>query len=143
MKILLSAVLLAAPVLAQTSLNSAPPLDADSSAANFSTTADGSPILTWLEESKDGDSTSLEYSIFQKGAWSPARPIAVKRPFFHHPAEVPEVIGLSGGTLLAHWIETPEGADEAEFIYVSASKDGVKWSKPEVIHKDRKFLLHG
>jgi hypothetical protein len=131
------ALLVAAPAFGQS------PLSDDSSAANLTTAADGSPLLSWLQESKEGDSTSLQYSIMKGGTWSPARTIAAKRPFFHHPAELPEVISLSSGTLLAHWIETPEGGDEAEFIYVSASKDGVKWSTPTVAHKDRSMVQHG
>jgi hypothetical protein len=118
------------------------PLDAGSSQANWSTAADGSPLLSWVEEGKDG-SFSLRYSLLHGGNWSAARVIASKRPFFHHPAELPEVITLGGGTLLAHWIETPKEGSEAEFIYVSASKDGVKWSAPAIAHKDRSDVQHG
>lgn len=137
MKTALLAVLLALPAFCQT------PLDSDSSAANLSLAADGSPLLSWLQESKDGDSTSLEYSAYKNGVWGSARTIAAKRPFFHHPAELPALTALPNGTLLAHWIETPEGADEAEFVYVSASKDGLKWSAPAVAHKDRSMVQHG
>jgi hypothetical protein len=136
-KILLIAALLSLPAFCQA------PLDDDSSAANWATAADDSPMLTWLEESKDGDSTSLLYSVMKNGGWSPAVTVAAKRPFFHHPAELPEIVTLPGGMMLAHWIETPEGGDDAEFIYVSASKDGVKWSAPAVAHKDRGMVQHG
>ncbi len=117
------------------------PLDGDSSMANLSVAPDGSPLLTWVEE---GDGVpSLRYSVLKGGAWTPSRIIASKRLFFHHPAELPEVIALPGGAMLAHWIEVPKDDSEAEFVLISASKDGIKWSAPAVVNKDRTNVQHG
>ncbi|HWE49544.1 MAG TPA: exo-alpha-sialidase [Bryobacteraceae bacterium] len=118
------------------------PAGPDSLQANWSTAADGSPLLSWVEKSKDGFDT-LRYAVHRGSAWSEARTIAAHRHFFHHPAELPEVIALSGGPLLAHWVELPKEDSEAEFLYVSASADGVHWSTPRVAHKDTSLVQHG
>src|SRR5580658_262780 len=69
----------------------ASPAGPDSLQANWSVAADGSPLLSWVEKSKDGFDT-LRYAIHRGGAWSEAHTIAAHRHFFHHPAELPEVI---------------------------------------------------
>jgi hypothetical protein len=109
----------------------------------WSTLPDGTPVLSWIEKSKEG--YSLKYSVHHGAAWSEPRTIAAGRKFFRHPAEVPEVIALSDGTLVAHWIEQPSGAgdSDAEYAYVSASHDGIKWTAPVMAHKDRSPVQHG
>ena len=118
------------------------PSAAGSVQANFSATADGSPLLSWIETQKDG-SYILKYSTRRGAQWAEARTIAAHRHFFRQPAESPEVITLSDGTLLAHWVEMPDEASEAEFTYVSVSKDGLKWTPPVLAHKDRSMVQHG
>jgi hypothetical protein len=118
------------------------PAGPDSLQANWSVAADGSPLLSWVEKSKDGFNT-LRYAIHHGSGWTEARTIAAHRHFFHHPAELPEVIALSGGPLLAHWVELPKEGSEAEFLYVSASADGVRWTTPRVAHKDTSLVQHG
>src|SRR5271166_3802203 len=109
---------------------------------NWSATPEGNPLLSWVEKAKDG-SYSLRYAILRGSQWSEPRTVAAHRHFFRHPAEVPEVISLSGGSLLAHWVETRPESSEAEFVFVSASQDGMHWAQPVVAHKDRKPVLHG
>jgi hypothetical protein len=99
------------------------PAGPGSSQANWSVAQDGSPLLSWVEPQKDG-SFSLRYAVRHGADWSEARTIVAKRPFFHHPAEVPGVVALSGGAFLAHWIELPNAHGEAEALYVSSSRDG-------------------
>ena len=118
------------------------PAAPDSLQANWSVAADGSPLLSWVEKSKDG-SDSLRYAIHHGSGWTEARTVAAHRHFFHQPAELPEVIALSGGPLMAHWVELPKEGSEAEFLYVSASADGVKWTTPRVAHKDTSLVQHG
>ena len=120
----------------------ASPAGTGSLQANLSAAADGSPLLSWVEKSSDGFD-SLRYAIHRGPAWTEARTIVAHRHFFHHPAELPEVIALSGGSLLAHWVELPKEGSEAEFLYVSASGDGVKWTSPRLAHKDTSLVQHG
>jgi hypothetical protein len=97
--------------------------------ASWSTAADGSPLLSWIETQKD-ESYTLKYAVRKGSQWSEPRTIAAHRQFFRQPAELPEVISLSDGTLLAHWVEAPSEGSEAEFSYVAASHDGLRWTAP-------------
>src|SRR5579871_1664350 len=118
------------------------PSGAESLQAHWGTASDGSPLLSWLEKSKDG-SLSLRYAIRRGGQWSEAHTIVAKRQFFRQPAESPSVISFPNGSLLAEWVELPPGSDEAENLYVSASKDGTKWTTPVMAHRDRSPVQHG
>jgi len=117
------------------------PSGATSLQAHWGTAQDGSPLLSWVETTKDG-SHSLRYAIRRGAQWSEARTIAANRHFFRQPAESPSVISFTDGSLLAQWVEVPAGSSEAEYIYVSASKDGVKWTAPVMAHKDRSPVQH-
>ena len=44
---------------------------------------------------------------------------------------------------LAHWVEMPKEESEAEYVYTSASTDGVQWSTPSMAHRDRAAVQHG
>lgn len=110
--------------------------------ASWSVAADGSPLLSWIEAQPNGHYT-LKYAVRKGGQWSQAKTVAADRKVFRHAAELPEVIALPDGTLFAHWIETPGDDPDAEFLYVSTSKDGVKWTTPILAHKDRSMVQHG
>ena len=129
---------LAVPGLAQTfKLDSVVnPAGPGSLQANWSAARDGSPLLSWIETLKDGSYT-LRYSIRRGSQWSEPKTIAARRKFFRHPAELPEVIMLSDGTVLAHWVENPKEESEAEFLYVSSSRDGEHWTAPALAHADK------
>src|SRR6516164_9017608 len=102
---------------------------------NWAVATDGSLLFSWVEPAKDG-SYSLRYAMRKGGAWSEARTIASGRGFWRHPAEVPEIISLGDGTLLAHWVENGKDSTDAEFIFVSTSRDGVRWTEPLMAHHD-------
>src|ERR1700730_10004405 len=109
--------------------------------AHWGTAPDGSPLLGWVETTKDGSNT-LRYSIHRGTQWSEPRTIATNRHFFRQPAESPSVISFADGSLLAEWVEIPPASSEAEYIYVSASKDGVRWTSPVMAHQDRSPVQH-
>ena len=117
------------------------PSSAASLQAHWGTASDGSPLLSWLEKSKD-DSLSLRYAIRRGAQWSEPRTIVSNRQFFRQPAESPSVISFPNGSLLAEWVEIPPGEGEAENLYVSASKDGTKWTTPVMAHKDKSPVQH-
>jgi hypothetical protein len=140
---LLSA-LLALPAFSQT-FSSAPlanPAGAGSLQPNWSVAPDGGAVFSWIEPSQGGG-FALRYAVRHGGAWTPAATIAAHRHFFHHPAEMPEVIALPGGHWFAHWVESPGGDSDAEYVYVSSSTDGMHWSMPLEAHKDRSPVQHG
>src|SRR5665213_3516863 len=123
------------------------PAGAESSQANWSVSSSGQPILSWVEPVKGG-TFAVRYSIRNGAQWSEPRTIASGRHFFHHPAELPGLVALTGGGLpaqamMAHWIEVPSASSEAEFVYVSSSRDGIKWTAPVMAHHDKSQAQHG
>ena len=118
------------------------PSSSGSLQASWSLAPDGSPLMSWIETQKEGVYT-LKYAVRKGGQWSEPRTVVANRKFFRHPAELPEVVALPDGTLFAHWIETPGDDPDAEFVYTSASHDGVKWTPPILAHKDRSMVQHG
>jgi hypothetical protein len=102
---------------------------------------DLSPLLSWIELSKDG-SSKLMYAARHGGQWSQPRMIVANRRFFRQPAESPSVVSFEDGTLLAEWVEVPEKESDAEYIFVSASKNGLQWTPPVMAHQDRSPVQH-
>lgn len=117
------------------------PSGTESLQAHWATASDGSPMLSWLEKSKDG-SLSLRYAIRRGGHWSDARTIVANRQFFRQPAESPSLISFPNGSLLAEWVELPPGSGEAENLFVSASRDGTQWTTPVMAHRDKSPVQH-
>jgi len=118
------------------------PAVAGSLQPNWSLAADGSALLSWVEPAKGGGYT-LRYAVRRGSAWSEARTIVTGRPFWRHPAEVPGLVSLSDGTLLAHWVEKGKDSSDEENIFVSSSHDGLTWTTPGMAHKDRSPVQHG
>jgi hypothetical protein len=137
MRALILTALIATSAFAQKVEVIASPAGDGSMQASLSVNNDGAPLLSWVQNG------SLMYSVWKANAWAPAQVIAASRKFFHHPAELPEVIIMPGGSLLAHWVEMPDPAKEAENLYVSTSTDGIKWTTPVMAHKDHSPVQHG
>jgi hypothetical protein len=109
--------------------------------AHWGSASDGSPLLSWIEPMKGG-SFALRYSVRHGGQWSEPRTIVANRHFFRQPAESPSVVSFPGGALVAEWVEIPESESEAEYIYVSASRDGIQWTTPVMANQDRSPVQH-
>jgi hypothetical protein len=140
---LLLAAAFALPALTQT-LSSTPlanPSGPGSLQPNWSVAPDGAAVFSWIEPSQGG--FALKYAVRHGATWSPAKTIASNRHFFHHPAEMPEVIALPGGHWFAHWVEAPGGDSDAEYVYVSSSTDGAHWTMPLEAHHDHSAVQHG
>lgn len=138
----MAAACLALEAQALTTENLANPAGPGSLQPNWSVTPDGNAVLSWIEPAKDGSYT-LRYAVHRASGWSEARTVAAQRHFFRHPAEVPEVEALSSQLWMAHWVEMPNEANEAEYVYVSTSTDGTHWTAPAMAHKDRSAVQHG
>jgi asparagine synthetase A len=50
---------------------------------------------------------------------------------------------LPGGHWFAHWVESPGGDSDAEYVYVSSSTDGTHWTMPLEAHHDHSAVQHG
>ncbi|MGH9557998.1 MAG: exo-alpha-sialidase [Bryobacteraceae bacterium] len=109
--------------------------------AHWGIAPDGSPLLSWIEPAADG-SYALRYSIRRANQWTEPRTIVANRRFFRQPAESPSVISFPGGGMLAEWVEVPNDKSQAEYIYVSASTDGVQWTVPVMANKDQSAVQH-
>jgi BNR repeat-like domain len=141
---LLLVALLALPAFSQTFTSTplANPSGAGSLQPNWSIAPDGSAVFSWIEPSQGG-SFALRYAVRHGATWSPATTIAANRHFFHHPAEMPEVLALPGGHWFAHWVESPGGDSDAEYVFVSSSTDGTHWTMPLQAHHDHSAVQHG
>jgi hypothetical protein len=119
------------------------PAPAGSIQPNWTVAADGSVLLSWVEPSKD--TYALRYAVRHGSAFGESRTIAAGRNFWRHPAEIPGLLSMSDGTLLAHWVEKGKGKDssDAEDLYVSSSKDGIHWTAPAMAHHDHAAVQHG
>lgn len=145
MKTPLILVLVSIPLALAQTFRSEPfanPSGAASVQPNWSVTPEGGALLSWIEPAKDG-SYSLRYAVRRGANWSEPHTIAAQRHFFRHPAELPEVAQLSEHQWLAHWVEMPKESSEAEYVYTSASTDGVHWTMPVMAHRDRAPVQHG
>ena len=132
---------LCAVAQALTPETAANPASAGSLQPQWSATPDGHAVLSWIEPVKSGG-FALRYAVRGASGWSEARTIVANRHFFHHPAEVPEVMQVNGNLWMAHWVENKE-ASEAEFVYVSTSTDGTHWTAPIMVNKDKSEVEHG
>lgn len=136
--------LLALPAFSQTftSATFANPSGAGSLQPNWSVAPDGSAVFSWIEPAPGG-AFALKYAVRHGAAWSPVTTIVANRHFFHHPAEMPEVLALAGGHWFAHWVESPGGDSDAEYVFVSSSTDGKHWTTPLQAHHDKSPVQHG
>jgi hypothetical protein len=145
MKTLLILVLVSIPLAFGQTFKTEPlanPAGAGGLQPNWSVTPGGGALLSWIEPSKGGFS-SLRYAVRNGANWSEPHTIAAQRHFFRHPAELPEVAQLSEHQWMAHWVEMPKEESEAEYVYTSASTDGVNWTMPTMAHHDRAPVQHG
>jgi hypothetical protein len=117
------------------------PSAATSLQAHWGTAPDGSPLLSWVETAKDGSHT-LRYATRRGAQWSEPHTVVSGRHLFRQPAESPAVVALADGSLIAQWVEMPSDSSEAEYLYVSASKDGLKWTAPAMAHQDKSPVQH-
>lgn len=118
------------------------PAGAGSLQPNWSVAPDGSAVFSWIEPGA-GDAMTLKYAVRKGGSWGPATTIAANRHFFRHPAEMPEVLAVAGGHWFAHWVESPGGDSDAEYVFVTSSTDGKTWTTPLQAHRDKSPVQHG
>ena len=99
-------------------------------------------ILSWIEN--EALTATLKFSEYSSGAWSPERIVAASDDWFISPADVPTVMRLSNGTLVATTYPAVDLAVEAYDVRLSYSRDeGKTWSKPLSPHHDGTKTQHG
>ena len=104
--------------------------------------SDRGVILSWLEH---GDRTAtLKYAERTPDGWSAPKTVASSDNWFVSWADVPTVMRLSDGTLVATAYPATDASIEAYDLRLTYSRDeGKTWSRPIAPHHDRTTTQHG
>ena len=111
---------------------------------SLSVAPDGAFLLSWLEESSDGQ-TSLRFARRTPGApaWSEPVTVASGNNWFVNWADVPSV-RAGVGHMAAHWLVRSEEGPGGYDAWVSRSDaDGLQWTEPRRLHDDTSLAEHG
>jgi hypothetical protein len=99
-------------------------------------------ILSWLEQ---GDTAAtLKFAERSQARWSAPTTVASSNDWFVSAADVPAVMRMSDGTLVATAYPATDLFAEAYDLRLSYSRDdGKTWSRPIAPHHDRTKTQHG
>jgi hypothetical protein len=99
-------------------------------------------VLSWIET--QGKRSVLRFAERAGSAWSEPRAAASGENWFVSWADVPSVLRLDTGTLVAEWLEQTDPNIEAYDVRLSWSRDeGRTWSAPVSPHHDGTKTQHG
>lgn len=99
-------------------------------------------LVSWIERS--GDLATLKFAERTAAGWTAARTIASGRDWFVNWADVPSVLRLPSGALVAHWLQKSGPSTYAYDVRLSHSTDdGRTWSPSYLPHHDRTQTEHG
>jgi len=106
------------------------------------TASGGGVILSW--QASDAGDTALTFAERTDTGWSPAKTVVSRRDLFANWADVPSVMRMSTGALVAHWLKETDSAAEAYDLQIATSSDdGRTWSAPFSPHHDGTKSEHG
>jgi hypothetical protein len=99
-------------------------------------------LLSWIE--RDGEKATLRFAERNAGAWSVPRDVASGTDWFINWADVPSVVRLASGELVAHWLQKSGPDTYAYDVRLAYSKDdGKTWSPSFTPHSDGTKTEHG
>ena len=99
-------------------------------------------LLSWIE--RTGDLATLKFAERSATGWTPAKTIASGRDWFVNWADVPSVLRLPSGALVAHWLQKSAASTYAYDVRLSYSTDdGKTWSASFLPHHDGTPTEHG
>jgi len=99
-------------------------------------------LVSWIET--QGRTSLLKFAERTSSGWSEPRTAASGDDWFTSWADVPSVLRLNGGTLVAQWLQTTDEHLEAYDVRLAFSKDeGRTWSAPTSPHHDGTKTQHG
>ena len=128
-----------APALRVTPLDS--PAAANSAEPRMSVSSKG-VLLSWLE--RNGATAALKFAERTSTGWSAPKTVASGADWVVNWADVPSVVRLGDGTLVAHWLQKNKTSSAAYDIRLSRSTDdGRTWSAPTPPHHDTAVAEHG
>jgi hypothetical protein len=99
-------------------------------------------LVSWIERS--GDLATLKFAERTASGWTPARTVASGRDWFVNWADVPSVLRLPSGAIVAHWLQKSGPSTYAYDVRLSHSTDdGKTWSASFLPHHDGTLTEHG
>ena len=117
------------------------PAGRDSGQPQLSSSARGL-VLSWIER-KDQRAT-LRFALRTGQGWSAPRDVASGTDWFVNWADVPSVVRLASGELVAHWLQKSGPSTYAYDVRLSYSNDeGKTWSPSFTPHSDGTQTEHG
>ncbi len=115
---------------------------ADGSAEPQMTVSPRGVLLSWIERS--GETASLRFSERTSTGWSPPRTAASGDNWFVNWADVPSVLRLNDGALVAQWLQKSGASTYAYDVRLAYSTDeGRTWSESFTPHHDGSEQEHG
>lgn len=128
-----------APVFVPQSITS--PAAANSAQPQLSVSKHG-VLVSWIE--RNGELATLKFAERTASGWTPARTIASGRDWFVNWADVPSVLRLPSGALVAHWLQKSGPSTYSYDVRLSHSTDdGKTWSASYLPHHDGTPTEHG
>jgi hypothetical protein len=104
------------------------------------TTSSRGLLLSWLERS--GSTSTLKFSERSASGWSAPVTVASGALVANY-ADVPSVLRLSDGALVAHWTkETDRDREGTDLLLSRSTDDGRSWSAPVSPHHDGTLTQH-
>ena len=99
-------------------------------------------LLSWIE--RVGTTTSLKFAELTASGWTVPMTAASGPEWFLSYADVPSVMRMADGTLVAQWLETTDNFLEAYNLLLSYSTDdGETWAPSFMPHHDGTTSQHG
>ncbi|MBI4262927.1 MAG: exo-alpha-sialidase [Acidobacteria bacterium] len=106
------------------------------------TMSDRGVLVSWIE--RTGPATRLRFAERTASGWTDPVDAAAGEGWFLSYADVPSVLRLSDGTLVAQWLENTEELLEAYDLHLSYSTDnGRTWAPSFLPHHDGTKTQHG
>jgi hypothetical protein len=118
------------------------PAPAGSAQPQLADAFDGGVILSWLERTASGH--RFQFATRRDNRWTEPVTVAEGDRFFANWADVPSVVRLPDGALVAHWLQTSGPGKYSYDVLLRHSPDGGRtWSVPLMPHRDGTETEHG
>jgi hypothetical protein len=106
------------------------------------TASDRGVVLSWIEQA--AGTATLKFAERNGSSWSTPQKVAAGKDWFVSWADVPGVMRMADGTLVANWYRSTQVELEAYDLWLShSSDDGRTWAKPFTPHHERTKTQHG
>lgn len=102
----------------------------------------GGTLLSWIE--RQGATATLKFAERDRDHWNKAKTVASGDDWFVNWADVPSVVRMHDGTLVAHWLQKSGASPYAYDVRLSHSNDdGHTWTPSSTPHHDGTQTEHG